>query len=83
MFSTKLLTLRRGVIVAGVASLRIELGVGPIDRVIYVDGVGRWRCRESSSRSPGGGDNGWWLMRMTVDAIQSQSDQSDKKWWCG
>jgi hypothetical protein len=59
MLRTKLLPLRRGVVVAGVASLRIELEVR--DRVIYEIQMKMWRDRTSSSRSPGGCDNGWWL----------------------
>ena len=61
--------------VAGVASLRIELGVELSDRVIYEDGMKIWRCRTSSFRSPDGGDNGRWLMRMMMDEIQSQCDK--------
>jgi hypothetical protein len=48
MLRTKLLPLRSGVVVAGVASLRIELEVR--DRVIYEDEMKLWRDRTSSSR---------------------------------
>jgi hypothetical protein len=75
MFSTKLLPLRRGGAVAGVASLRIELEVGLSERVIYEDGRKICRGRNSSSRAPIEGDNGCWLMGMMMDEIHGQDHE--------